>query len=125
MKRQENKVWVFEDDPTPTIVKRQRTMKKICMPFSLEVQKWSVIKLEGQKIVTATWYTTKCFREILQEVNVRGLMLHHDNASFHTVGLTVEFLKQKQIKVIEHPPNSPHLVVCDFCLFFNLNGTYY
>ncbi|GFW54377.1 histone-lysine N-methyltransferase SETMAR [Trichonephila clavipes] len=55
------------------------------------------IKLEGQKKVTANCYTTKCPREILQEVNVRGLKLHHDNASSHTAELTVEFLKQKQI----------------------------
>ncbi|GFX93786.1 hypothetical protein TNCV_1589621 [Trichonephila clavipes] len=27
-KRQESKVWVFEDDPTPTMVKSQRAMKK-------------------------------------------------------------------------------------------------
>ncbi|GFS62435.1 histone-lysine N-methyltransferase SETMAR [Trichonephila clavipes] len=47
-------------------------------------------------------------------------MLHHDNASSHTAGLTVEFLKQKQIKVIEHPPYSPDLAMCDFWLFFNL-----
>ncbi|GFW93833.1 hypothetical protein TNCV_4221141 [Trichonephila clavipes] len=26
--RQESKVWVFQDDPMPTIVKRQRAMKK-------------------------------------------------------------------------------------------------
>ncbi|GFX41188.1 histone-lysine N-methyltransferase SETMAR [Trichonephila clavipes] len=47
-------------------------------------------------------------------------MLHHDNASSHTVGLKVEFLKQKQIKVIEHPPYSPNLTMCGFWLFFNL-----
>ena len=47
-------------------------------------------------------------------------MLHHDNASLHTAGLTVEFLKQKLIKVIEHPPYSPDLTMCDFWLFFNL-----
>ncbi|PRD18577.1 UNVERIFIED_CONTAM: hypothetical protein NCL1_60127 [Trichonephila clavipes] len=42
-----------------------------------------------------------------QEVNVRGLMLYYDNASSHTAGLKVEFLKQKQIKVIVHPLYSP------------------
>ncbi|PRD35253.1 UNVERIFIED_CONTAM: hypothetical protein NCL1_12088 [Trichonephila clavipes] len=56
------------------------------------------IELEGQKTVTAIWYTTKCLPEILQEINVRGLMLHHNNASSHAAGLTAEFLKQKQIK---------------------------
>ncbi|GFS65359.1 uncharacterized protein TNCV_2451702 [Trichonephila clavipes] len=72
------------------------------------------IKLEGQKTITANWYTPKCLPDILQEVNVRGLMFHHNNASSHAAGLTVEFLKQKQIKMIEHPPYSPGLAMCDF-----------
>ncbi|PRD30899.1 UNVERIFIED_CONTAM: Histone-lysine N-methyltransferase SETMAR [Trichonephila clavipes] len=79
------------------------------------------IKLEEQKTVTANWYTIKCLPEILQEVNVRGLMLHHDSASSHTVSLPpAEFLKQTQIKVTEHPPYSSDLAMCDFWLFINL-----
>ncbi|GFW93304.1 histone-lysine N-methyltransferase SETMAR [Trichonephila clavipes] len=78
------------------------------------------IKLEGQKTVTANCYTTKCLLEILQEFNVRELMLHHDNASSHTAGLTIEFLEQKQVEVIKHPPYSPDLAMSDFWLVFNL-----
>ena len=78
------------------------------------------IKLEGQETVTANWCTTKCFPEICQEVHVRKLMLHNDNSSSHSARLTVEFLKQKQIKVREHPPYSPDLAMCDFWIFFNL-----
>ena len=44
----------------------------------------------------------------------------NDNASSHSARLTLEFLAQKQIKVIEHPPYSPDLAMCDFWLFFNL-----
>ena len=106
--RQESKVWVFEDDPTPTILKRQRSMKKgMYAVFFRSTGLVKAIKLEGQKTVTANWYTTQCLPQILQEVNVRGLMLHHDNASSHSARLTLEFLEQKQIKVIEHPPYSP------------------
>ncbi|GFV36901.1 uncharacterized protein TNCV_4766991 [Trichonephila clavipes] len=61
-------------------------------------------KLDGQKAVTANWYTVQCLPEILQEVNVKGLLAHHGNPFSHTAKLTVEFLKQKQIKVTEHPP---------------------
>ena len=78
------------------------------------------IKLEGQKTVTVVWNTTKCLPEILQEVNVKGLMFHRKKASSHLARSTIEFLKQKQIKVIEHPPYSPNLAMCDFWLFFNL-----
>ncbi|PRD26506.1 UNVERIFIED_CONTAM: hypothetical protein NCL1_37893 [Trichonephila clavipes] len=34
--------------------------------------------------------------KILLEVNVKGLMLHHEKASSHTAGLTVEFLKKNK-----------------------------
>ena len=57
-----------------------------------------VINLEEQKTITTNWYITKYVPEILQEVNVRGIMLHRDNVSFHTTELTVEFLKQKRMK---------------------------
>ena len=52
------------------------------------------IKLEGQKTITAKWYPTKGLSEILQGVNIRGLVLHHDNASSHSARLTVKFLEQ-------------------------------
>ncbi|GFV86471.1 uncharacterized protein TNCV_2156641 [Trichonephila clavipes] len=87
--RQESKVWVFEDDPT--MVKRQRAMKKVMHAvFFGSTGFMKAITLEGQKTVTANWYTTKCLPEILQVVNVRGLMLHHDSASSHTPGLAAE-----------------------------------
>ena len=47
-------------------------------------------------------------------------MLHHDNASSHTAAITVNFLREHHIKVIEHPAYSPDLAMCDFWLFFNL-----
>ena len=40
--RQESKVWIFEEDATPTMVKRQCALKKEgSMPFSSEVRDWS------------------------------------------------------------------------------------
>ncbi|GFU43987.1 histone-lysine N-methyltransferase SETMAR [Trichonephila clavipes] len=105
----------------PTMVKSQRAVKKVMYAvFFRSTGLIKAIKLERQKIVTAKWYTTKCLPEILQEVNVRELMLHHDNASPHTAELTAEFLKQKQIKIIEHTPYSPDLAMCDFWLVINL-----
>ncbi|GFW01308.1 histone-lysine N-methyltransferase SETMAR [Trichonephila clavipes] len=93
--RQESKVWVFEDDPMPTTVKSQRAMKKV-MYFFRSMGLIKAIKLEGQKTVTAN-----C-------------------ASSQTAGSAAEFLKQKQIKVIEHLPYSPDLTMCNFWLFINL-----
>ncbi|PRD27967.1 UNVERIFIED_CONTAM: hypothetical protein NCL1_33843 [Trichonephila clavipes] len=62
-----SKVCVFQDDPTPSMVKRQRTMKEAMY------------------------------------------------AAFFKTILTVEFVKQKQIKVREHSPYFSDLAKCDFC----------
>ncbi|GFU52873.1 histone-lysine N-methyltransferase SETMAR [Trichonephila clavipes] len=76
--------------------KRRQGMKKVMRYiFFRNTGLVKAIKLEEQKTVTVNWYTTKRLPEIFQGVNVRGLMLHHDNASSHTTGLTVEFLKAK------------------------------
>ena len=48
------------------------------------------------------------------------LCFHHDNASPHSARSTVDFLKQKQMKVIKHPSYSPDLAMPDFWLLFNL-----
>ncbi|GFY36347.1 uncharacterized protein TNCV_3450501 [Trichonephila clavipes] len=95
----QSKVWIFEDDPTKTTVKIKRAMKKVMhVVFFRSMGLIKAIKLEGQKAVTVNWYTTKCFPEIHQEVNVKVITLHHDNASSNTAALTVEYPEQKKLK---------------------------
>ena len=52
-------------------------------------------------------------------MNARGscltMIMHH-----HTEKLTIEFLEQKIIKMIDSLSHSPDLVMCDFWLFFDL-----
>lgn len=68
----ESKVWVFEDGLKPIMVTRQQAMKKVMqVVFFRSSGQIKDIKLNGQKTVTANWYTTKYFQEILQEMNVR------------------------------------------------------
>ncbi|GFW63727.1 uncharacterized protein TNCV_4940191 [Trichonephila clavipes] len=65
---QESKVWIFEDDPTPTMVKRQRAMKKV---FFRSTELVKAIKLEGQKRVTAN-----CCQVIYSQF---GLVIHQND----------------------------------------------
>lgn len=123
--RQESRVWIHEDDETPTMIKKQRAMKKVMYAvFFRSTGLVKAIKLDGQKTVTAKWYTEKCLPEVFNRVPDRGIMLHHDNASSHTAALTLQFLAEKNIKVIEHPPYSPDLAMCDFWLFFGLKRNF-
>ena len=82
------------------------------------------IKLEGQATVTARWYVEICLPEVIESIKrrcprsgLRGLKLHHDNASAHTAILTREFLHEKSLPTLPHSPYSPDLSPCDFWLF--------
>ena len=44
-------------------------------------------------------------------------ILHQDNAPAHNTLSVKKFLANKNITVLEHPPYSPDLTSCDFCLF--------
>ena len=44
-------------------------------------------------------------------------VLHHNNAPAQTALSIREFLAKKDIPVLPHPPYSPDLAPCDFCLF--------
>ena len=43
----------------------------------------------------------------------QGLLLHHDNASAHTMQLLVA----NSVNLVTRPPYSPDLAPCDWCLF--------
>ena len=46
-----------------------------------------------------------------------GFILHQDNAPAHSALSVKQFLAEKRITVLEHPPYSPDLAPCDFFLF--------
>ena len=46
-----------------------------------------------------------------------GVHLLHDNAPSHKCEVVKSFLASEKVKVLNHPPYSPHLTPCDFFLF--------
>ena len=84
----------------------------------------AIIPLEDRKTVTADCYVSHCLSKIFQawykrrsRTDVRGLLLHFDNASAHTAAVTVDFLAANDVQMITHPPCSPGLAPCDWLLF--------
>jgi len=119
--RTESKIWVFEDESPPHVVKKSKTIGKVLYAVFFNTSGLvEAVKLEGQKSVTALWYTTKCLPRIFRNASRRGLLLHHDNASSHTANLTSQYLAENKIKVVPHPPYSPDLAIADFWLFNGL-----
>ena len=50
---------------------------------------------------------------------------HEDNTPVHNSILVTDYLTKMGIKTVPHPPYSPELAPCDFCLFPKLRGCRY
>ena len=50
---------------------------------------------------------------------------HQDNTPVHNSILVTDYLTKMGIKAVPHPPSSPDLAPCDFCLFPKLRGRRY
>ena len=50
---------------------------------------------------------------------------HLDNPSVHNSILITDYLSKMGIKTVRHPPYSPDLAPCDFCLFSKFRGCRY
>ncbi|CAH1990923.1 unnamed protein product [Acanthoscelides obtectus] len=77
--------------------------------------------LNEQRTVTADWYTTICLPKVITElrkINLeRRIILHQDNASWHTAQATRQYLTEKNVELLDHPPYSPDLSPNDFFTF--------
>lgn len=74
--------------------------------------------------VTGAFYLTVLQRLLARIARIRpeykepgSWSLLHDNAPSHRSILIRQFLAQKQVTVLDHPPYSPDLAPCDFFLF--------
>ncbi|OWA50832.1 putative Histone-lysine N-methyltransferase SETMAR [Hypsibius exemplaris] len=120
--------WVKREDPRPTKVRRSKSVKKTMFIIFFNsagvVSTSKLVSIPGRRTINARFYVNSCFKKLVWKLKkkrgktgLRGLKLHHDNASSHTCGLTVKFLNQENLKTLPHPPYSPDLSPCDFYLF--------
>jgi len=120
--KQQSTVWVFECEPNPTKVVRGRSAaKRMVASFFAKSGHVATVALKDRRTVNADWYTTICLPEVIDEFRKnnrkRRIILHHDNASSHTAKRTIDYLKEKNLESMSHPPYSPDLAPCDFYLF--------
>ena len=84
----------------------------------------ATVALQDRRTVNADWYVSQCLPQVFaawcrrsRNSRLRGLLLHHDNASAHTAAATLDFLAENGVQLVSHPPYSPDLAPCDFFLF--------
>ena len=109
---QEVRLWVLEDEDIPSLPKKEVHVKKVM--FAIFFRSTGIVQIvrKGSKErINADWYTTKCLPKVFQSLiesrpisQLKGIILHHDNASSHTSSVTKNFLKESGVKFMAHPP---------------------
>ena len=129
--KQQSAVWVFPDENPPMKFKRNRSVaKQMIACFFAKFCHVGTISFDDRKTVTADWYVNHCLPNIFQtwckrrlRTGVRGLLLHHDNASAYIAAVTLDFLAARDVQLVTHPPYSPDLAPCDWFLFPSVKGS--
>jgi histone-lysine N-methyltransferase SETMAR len=122
----QSKQWVPKDSRSPTKARMSRSAKKTMAIVFFDSQGlvYTHYVANGQTV------NSECYCEVLDTLRAhiqrkrlasadvkRGWLLHHDNARPHVSAMTQQFLGQRGIQVVPHPPYSPDLAPADFCLF--------
>ncbi|CAH1988013.1 unnamed protein product [Acanthoscelides obtectus] len=109
-------------DEKPTKLVRSRSVsKKMVATFVSKAGHIATIPLNEQRTVTADWYTTICLSKVITELRKinpeRRIILHQDNASWHTAQKTRQYLTEENVELLDHPPYSPDLSPNDLFYF--------
>lgn len=134
-----DETWIFQYDPetkkqsmhwktpgSPRIKKARQSKSKFKAMLIVFFDRKGVILEhwvpEGQTVNQNYYkFVLETLRERIRkkrpEFWKNGFILHQDNAPAHSALSVKQFLAQKNITLLEHPPYSPDLAPCDFYLF--------
>ena len=125
------KQWLPKGSPAPTKAKVQASRKKQ-MVFSFFDDSGSVYQhyaaigatINGEYILgVLTNFLHVLKRKRPDMCRENGFIFHWDNAPVHTATSVRDFLRQRRIECLIHPPYSPDLTPADFFLFPLLKKT--
>ena len=124
-RRAANKQWKLKDQKRPCIVKRTISSKKMLYGIFFN-SSGPVVQMPcpSGHTVTGRVYKNSVLKKVKEFYNQKrpskgwsGVHLLHDNASSHKCEVVKSFLASNKVKVLNHPPYSPDLSLCDFFLF--------
>lgn len=100
---QEMCLWIHEDVQRLKMAKKAAACEQSQVCSFLQQQIKKAIKMGTQHTVSANWYTTKPI--VLVSVNIRGLILFHDNAtvSAQSAQQTIKFYLKIRFSFNIHP----------------------
>ena len=120
-----NKVWVSSEGDRPVIARHFKTSNRMFYAIFFD-SKGPVLQIpvpNGSSVIEK-FYGESVLTQLVDFyqkrrpcTGVRGIKLLHDNAPAHKSAMVLEYLKESGLNVLDHPPYSPDLSLCDFWLF--------
>ncbi len=112
-------------DPTPTVNRRNKfTPRTLFSIFFKSNGPVFIHRIERGQTIDHQYYINRCLRTLIDEIKrqrlsyeTRGIKIHHDNSRPHVHKDVSNYLESEGLTIIPHPPNSPDLSPCNFCLF--------
>ena len=123
--KQQSTQWVEKGGPPPKKARGNKSAAKtmIITFFNKEGMVYNHV-VPNKQTVNAQYYVDvlrKLIRPHIQRKRpqyTKGRWkLHRDNARPHTAKVVTEFLEERKIEIVPHPPYSPDLAPCDFHLY--------
>ena len=120
-----NKVWVSSEGDRPVIAGRCKTSNRMLYAIFFD-SKGPVLHIPVLKgsSVTGKFYRESVLTQLVDFYQKRrpctgfsNIKLLHENAPAYKSATVQEYLKESGLDVLDHPPYSPDLSPCDFCLF--------
>ena len=124
-RRQSNASWVAKGESPRTVIKRSQFDDKtmVCIFFSTKGVETITYWDKGNTIDQHS-YVDDCLKPLVKVINghrntcgTNYLKFHHDNARPHVAKKVIDYLKDQNFVIIDHPPYSPDLAPSDFWLF--------
>ena len=121
----DSKGLVSSEGDRPVIARRCKTSNSMLYAIFFD-SKGPVLQIPVPKgsSVTGKFYRESVLTQLVDfyqkrrpRTGVRGIKLLHDNAPAHKSATVQEYLKESGLDVLDYPPYSPDLSLCDFWLF--------
>ncbi|CAH1975670.1 unnamed protein product [Acanthoscelides obtectus] len=97
--------WIYCEEKPTKVIRSRSVSKRMVATF----------------VSKADWYTTICLPKVITELRKinpeRRIILHQDNANWHTAQKRRQYLTEENVELLDHPPYSPDLTPNDFFTF--------
>ena len=122
-RRTDNKHWKRKDQKRPCIAKRTTSSEKMYAIFFNSSGPVVQVPCPSGHTVTGRFYKNSVLKKVKEFYNKKrpskgwsGVHLLHDNIP-PLISVKLSFLASEKVKVLNQPPYSPDLSLCDYFLF--------